>query len=331
LHYKSLDGLRGLAAFMVVVGHYENQTKSLDGLLEGSGQLAVMIFFCLSGFLMGRLYLTKETTTRTVAAFAQRRIARVVPLYIALVLVSYFYIKITGARLPMYHIEDNNILEHLLFWEGTSVLWTIAVEVQFYAVFPLIWFAYRRLGYAVIIWLALAAAWVTILNFPSYPVLITYAPYFMTGVAISLIPQSFKVKGANVLFLALLVSLFVSYPGVREILGVMARGTWKSTAYMFLIPALLVATLHAPIAEKILGNRVAKFAGDISYSIYLLHMPVMYTLMSTEIVQNDAAFFATYIACATTLAWLSYRFFETPARRWISSIGSRERLAAQTT
>ena len=78
-----LDGLRGLAALIVVVSHYSNETLLWGGVLgKGGGQTGVMLFFLLSGFLMAHLHLGEAFTARNVGRYALRRIARVYPLFL---------------------------------------------------------------------------------------------------------------------------------------------------------------------------------------------------------------------------------------------------------
>src|SRR5580704_17034654 len=85
-HRPELDGLRGLAAYVVVVSHISNESNLWNGLLgRGGGQLGVMLFFVLSGYLMGALYLDRPFRAGEVWAYAVRRIARVVPLFYVVV------------------------------------------------------------------------------------------------------------------------------------------------------------------------------------------------------------------------------------------------------
>jgi peptidoglycan/LPS O-acetylase OafA/YrhL len=81
----ALDGLRGMAALMVVVSHVSNSTDLWGNLLgNGGGQVGVMIFFVLSGYLIGALYLGQPFTLANVWEYGVRRVARVVPAFYAL-------------------------------------------------------------------------------------------------------------------------------------------------------------------------------------------------------------------------------------------------------
>ena len=99
---RRLNTLRGLAALIVVISHYSNDTLILGGLLGyGAGQLGVMLFFVLSGFLMTHLYGTQALDSSAAKRFAIARIARVVPLFVVVVIASYALYK-AGIRDVFY-------------------------------------------------------------------------------------------------------------------------------------------------------------------------------------------------------------------------------------
>jgi peptidoglycan/LPS O-acetylase OafA/YrhL len=84
----------------------------------------VMLFFLLSAFLMSVLYWDKEPTLENLLAFMRARFARVLPLYLLIVVVSFAF------RWP-YAVNDVGMFaSHLFFLHGTSSLWTIPPEVQ---------------------------------------------------------------------------------------------------------------------------------------------------------------------------------------------------------
>ena len=92
MQIRRLNFLRGLAALIVVVSHFSNKTGAWGQLLgRGAGQIGVMLFFMLSGFLMTYIYWKREASQKNLLLFFQSRLARVVPLYLFVVLVSYFF------------------------------------------------------------------------------------------------------------------------------------------------------------------------------------------------------------------------------------------------
>lgn len=143
--YAALDGLRGLAAYTVVVSHYVGSVSKggpaydghtiLEPLLQ-AGQVGVMLFFVISGFLMGALYMRTPWTNASARAFYVKRFGRVVPLYYLLVVVSFTLQMTLNSVWPFYYVDS--FWRFMLFWYGgNNVLWTIPVEVQFYAFFPI--------------------------------------------------------------------------------------------------------------------------------------------------------------------------------------------------
>ncbi|TYC87321.1 acyltransferase [Novosphingobium sp. BW1] len=80
-HFPALDGARGVAAMAVVVSHCANAGFFLRIPGEGTGQMGVLLFVLLSGFLMAFLYGQRSFTNRQVMRYATHRIARVFPLF----------------------------------------------------------------------------------------------------------------------------------------------------------------------------------------------------------------------------------------------------------
>jgi peptidoglycan/LPS O-acetylase OafA/YrhL len=327
MRYNSLDGLRGVAAYTVVISHFSNHTDFLGGLLgQGAGQQGVMLFFVLSGFLMARLYADRPFDRQSVVAFFQHRISRVVPLFILVVLTSYFWRATSGSHWPLYDINDQNLVQHLTFWRGWDVFWTIPVEVQFYALFPIFWFAYRKLGASLIPWIGLLIAVLATIGYPRTPALLPYLPFFLIGAAISMLPRMDR-HAANALFVICAAAYILEFPQIRNALGSFRGGFWESPIYMLLMPALLVAALDSPVADRTLGTRPMRFLGNISYSVYLLHYPVLYALTSLE-VANVSLFLAIFLAVTTMVGWLSFRFFELPVRGFMNNVGRRRAVPA---
>ena len=85
-YINSLTGLRGVAAFIVFISHCSNQGMLPDVLGDGLGQIGVMLFFILSGFLMAHLYLDKEASVNNIKNYLVARVGRIFPLYFLLIL-----------------------------------------------------------------------------------------------------------------------------------------------------------------------------------------------------------------------------------------------------
>jgi peptidoglycan/LPS O-acetylase OafA/YrhL len=324
----ALDGLRGLAAFVVVVSHFSNQTGFLGGLLGArAGQLGVMLFFLISGFLMARLYVEQPLRAEAVVGFFQKRVARVFPLYLCVVLVSAAMYDALGARSTFFAVTRDNLLGHLLFWEGVSILWTIPVEVHFYALVPLIWWVTARVGtaWSAAILLAIGGALLASTGITKFQTLPHHLPFFLIGMVLSsAIPRVPTGRDAfrNVAFLGALFAGVLCMPQVAlTLLGVDYPGLWKSPIHLAAMTALLATSLLSPLAGSAFGGRVGRFFGDISYSVYLLHLPLLGWMKSFEALRSrPGVFLLVFLTALIALCALSYRLLEAPARRRINAI-----------
>ena len=107
---------------------------------RGFGQIGVMLFFVLSGFLMAHLYARNEFDSIQVRRYALARIGRVVPLYLMVLFIS---IIASNYVFPDFYYSFEELPSTLLaitFIKAPYVFWTIPVEVQFYCMFVGFWF-----------------------------------------------------------------------------------------------------------------------------------------------------------------------------------------------
>ena len=118
-HIPALDGLRGLAIGTVMLSHYSNHTNLFGKLLgQGAGQIGVMLFFVLSGFLMARLYFDVPIRLASIGTFYRRRVARVVPLFLFATAAGLAFYLLTGSALPGIGVTPENLLSNVLFLDG---------------------------------------------------------------------------------------------------------------------------------------------------------------------------------------------------------------------
>ena len=163
LYFPSLNGLRFIAAFMVIIHHVEifrnrmGQIYSTLPCIRIFGGLGVDLFFVLSGFLITYLLLSEQNKTKTISIkdFYIRRILRIWPLYFFLIVIGFFLLpKFSffefGTSLTDIH---NNFIEKTLmflvflpnvafaFLSETpylTQLWSVGVEEQFYLTWPVL-------------------------------------------------------------------------------------------------------------------------------------------------------------------------------------------------
>lgn len=120
-HLDALDGLRGLAAILVIADH------TWDG-FKGTGASAVWIFFALSGFLLARPFIEdpgRVASLDYMSGYFSRRFKRIVPIYYVYIVVVFIFSKRFGLGLM-----------HALFLEGDGHLWAIPQEILFYIALP---------------------------------------------------------------------------------------------------------------------------------------------------------------------------------------------------
>jgi peptidoglycan/LPS O-acetylase OafA/YrhL len=331
---RALDGLRGLAAMIVVLGHVSNASGLLDGVLgRGDGQLGVMIFFVLSGFLMGHLYLGTAPGARSIGRFLVRRLARVVPLYLVLVLASFLVIQLLPpGRQWVYPIKDlGDLLDHLALVRGTDVLWSVVVEIKFYLLVPLIWLLYARSPRATLLAIGAIITLIFLTHLPlGWPRLpgarfLAYLPYFLAGLVLArtVAPGVAAGDGGrwNLLFAAMLAGVVLLYPKVAAHWMPVDLGLWSNPLCLLVVGALLVASLRAPIADVVLGSRPFRFLGRVSYGVYLLHMPVLVNIDHfSRLDHKPVIYLIVTLALVLLLAQGAFVLIERPARdainRW---------------
>ncbi|HEV3218350.1 MAG TPA: acyltransferase [Candidatus Acidoferrales bacterium] len=163
-----LDGLRGMAIFLVVAGHYTDfiHGTRVASFLQTSLYLywtGVDLFFVLSGFLIGGILLDHRESASYFRTFYTRRFFRIVPLYYTWIGI-YILLVTFGSAFLRAHVHtgtfqpvDRGILSHFLFLQnfGNPInsslsfwwffpLWSLAVEEQFYLISPLVVFLISR-------------------------------------------------------------------------------------------------------------------------------------------------------------------------------------------
>jgi peptidoglycan/LPS O-acetylase OafA/YrhL len=140
-----LDGLRGMAALSVVLAHYFGEVNHRIGMLD-LGWVGVILFFVLSGFLVGGILMDNRDAPRFFSAFYARRAFRIFPIYYLVVCLALAFSDATrGSPWSDAHFDPlvyaayaQNIAATLYGPEGKvfQPLWTLAVEEQFYLLAP---------------------------------------------------------------------------------------------------------------------------------------------------------------------------------------------------
>ena len=350
-YMPGLDGLRALAVLAVIAYHLHL------GWAPG-GMLGVGVFFTLSGYLITDLLLGQHETTGTLqlADFWRRRARRLLPALSVLLAVVTAWVTLLdrpqlsalrGVVLAAVGYVTNwwLIAQHSSYFaqfgppSPLGHLWSLAVEEQFYLVWPwLLWLGLRwtrgrpgtrsRLAAATALLAALSAIEMATLYRPGYdPTRIydgsdTRAFALLIGAALAFVWPSRHLRGgitrgarrildgAGVTGLAVIVGLICC---TNEYSAFLYRG---GMVLLSVATALVVGTAASPASRigRALGWGPLRWLGVRSYGIYLWHYPII-VLTTPASGRDTLARGALQVAASIGVAELSWRYIEEPVRR----------------
>ncbi|TCL74816.1 acyltransferase [Rhizobium sp. BK251] len=325
-HIASLDGLRGVAAIVVVVSHIGLVFPSLHQLTFADiGSTAVALFFALSGFLMAYLYSGHPPTRKDAADFLVSRLARIYPAYLLAIVVAAILSAIPGLDYVHPISGPVEIARHVLMLGSSGVLWSIPPEIQFYMLFPLVWLCLARpLAHAnILAAIGATLAVAALLGFPGPGILLTSKLHFFLFGAIAgrlhqYVPKQSAGPVIGVLALALPVVILI----YRQWFSL--ESPWgMAPAFAAALIVWLVAMEH-PISARLFAAAPLRFAGNISFSLYLLHVPVLFlTYRILDGMLPVTVILALGLCLAFVVAYGSYRLVEVPSRRALRSLWQR--------
>jgi peptidoglycan/LPS O-acetylase OafA/YrhL len=334
-----IDGLRAIAVLLVLLFHM--------GLGFPGGYVGVDVFFVISGFLITSIVVKQIRAGRfSMAGFYERRVRRLAPALIVTVAVTlfagWFYaLPDDYARLGQAVVAQPLMAGNLYHWRSSNYFapdaetlpllhtWSLAVEEQFYLVFPLLllWLCQRRSGWLMPVLVVLCCVslalgiWGTA-RFPkaAFYLLPTRAWEMLLGGLLALWPLRPDEDSPALR----------QFSSLMGLLAVAAAVAWFDAATPYpgvyaLVPCLGAALfLRANQQELTQAGRVLTwyplvYIGRISYSLYLIHWPliVLYRYVHPEepqLLQRIAL-----AGVSLLLAMLSYHWVETPVRvgRWL--------------
>lgn len=345
-YLPGLDGLRAVAVLAVVAYH-------LTFSWAKGGLLGVGVFFVVSGYLITDLLMSELHHRGTIALkqFWARRARRLLPaLFVMLFVVMGFVTLFEHSQLPamrsdllpaiFYYSNWWFIFRHVSYFakfgppSPLGHLWSLAIEEQFYLVWPFVilagvrWIRSRRLRIALILAAAAGSATEMALLFAPYvnPTRVydgtdTRAFALLIGAALAMtLPRSQAFApistGARRVIEAVgtasLIGIFVMYWQVGEYSPFLYRG---GMVLLSVLTAGVIAVIVHPGARlgKLLGRNPLRWIGERSYGIYLWHYPVIVLTTPTHAPPNLLRAFLQ-VGASITLAALSWRFIEQPVR-----------------
>jgi peptidoglycan/LPS O-acetylase OafA/YrhL len=343
-HRREIDGLRAIALLPVILYH-------LGVSFFKGGFVGVDVFFVISGYLITSLiFIEKESGDFSILKFYERRIRRIFPSLFLVIIVSTFaaWFVLSPSDLIDFSKSIQTVpllISNLYFWrrggyfETSSELspmfhtWSIAVEEQFYLLFPIFLIFCWRLRRKIII-LSMVLA-------------------FTASLIVAELSSSSNRTGSYYLLTTrvweLLLGAFVGIyllnkpqrkidPFRTNILGLLGFGMITFSIFSFnqsinhpglitLIPTLgtvliILFVKTETYLGRILGNKFFVGIGLVSYSAYLWHQPIFafykYLNPNTNLFQIGLLIFLIFL-----LSFLSYKYVEKPFRNW-NLINSRK-------
>lgn len=335
---REIDGLRALAVAPVVLFHAGFEAFS-------GGFVGVDVFFVISGYLITSIILAELRDGKfSIISFYDRRARRILPALLLVLLVS---IILSWLWLLPSAMKDFSLslvavsffASNILFWRESGYFdtaaelkpllhtWSLAVEEQYYLLFPLFLMSFWRLGkrwIVVLLGLAFAisfalAQWGSYANpSASFYLLPTRGWELLMGAFSAFYLSNAERRSGHIdrklreigawLGLALIIFAVFSYSKATPFPGAYALAPTVGTTLI-----ILFAT-HQTAAGMFIGNRVFVGIGLISYSTYLWHQPLFAFARQRTLAEPSHLAFLALSTLALVMGYLSWRFVEAPFR-----------------
>lgn len=316
-NFDSIDILRGLAAIMVVLSHISGILSTMGPIqpllrifLE-YGYLGVDIFFVISGFIITHSLIVSDYRLRLFPRFLLKRIIRIEPSYllsVAFVLLLSYIVTLS----PIYRgipfiIDVKQVLYHISYlpthygykWLN-PVYWSLEAEFHFYVLIGLFYPIIFHTKATLVLFLLLGSG---LTYFMAYHVFY-YSALFVFGIA----SAAFKHQRITIReYYALLLVNFVVAGGFHFDPIKLAVGAL--TSYFLIIQGVHWGRM-----------RIMRFLGRISYSLYLIHMPLatksirVLKLVLTDYIHNVTVLILTLLICLV-VSFVFYLLIERPTQR----------------
>jgi peptidoglycan/LPS O-acetylase OafA/YrhL len=342
--------LRAIAVLSVVLYHTGVS-------FVGGGYVGVDVFFVISGYLItGQIYQELIEGRFTVSGFYERRIRRIIPalLFVILLCIPIALVLLLPPAMADFSasvVATATFLSNVYFWSKSGYFdpasqtlpllhtWSLAVEEQFYVMIPLIMMAVvprlRR-------WAALPLAFIAGVSFALGLYMTEKAP---SGSFFLLPTRAWELLIGSLL--VFVPPIAIGSRTVREVVGVTGLGLIAYAVVTFtndtpfpgaaaLLPTVGAALLifvgrdSWSLTSALLAIRPLVAIGLISYSLYLVHWPMIVFTRYYLLIEPGAVHIVMIIAASLALATFSWHFVERPFRRPRRQPGSRRAAFAAT-
>jgi peptidoglycan/LPS O-acetylase OafA/YrhL len=346
--FHELDSMRGIAAIIVVFGHYLDMFwMHLDKsagfwrplLYVGlSGHESVMYFFVLSGFVLSLPYLSGKA--QPYPLFLWRRTLRIYGPYIGSLMLALIGCALWGGRTittgwrpeTWSSITLPTVIQHILllgnydYGRYNVVIWSLVYEMRISIIFPFVFFLTNKLKLSHTL-LIMAFLLLIGVRGEGHPYLITceYIAVFMVGILLAKhlagISPFYKELSLPGKLFWVVATVFFYFLGHRIIL---IGPLWHLGDMPIVIGSagFIIIGLNSLTAQRALLSRVPLFLGRVSYSLYLVHGVVLFAMAS--ILRDKIghiAFLFLFLSIAIFLSWLFYLGVEKPFTNMSRNVG----------
>jgi peptidoglycan/LPS O-acetylase OafA/YrhL len=353
-HYPILDGLRGIAAIIVVTFHLAEPLASGKlGILVNHGYLAVDFFFLLSGFVMGYAY-DDRWHKMTAGNFFKRRVVRLQPMVVlgmTLGAIGFYFTdstiwplihtvpvwKMLLVMLIGYTILPIPLSLDIRGWQEmhpmNSVGWSLFFEYIANVLYAIWIRKFSKTALSILVGIsALALAHLAItrgdvsggwtLNVEQVRIGLIRTIYpFFAGLLLSRVAKPAPIKNAF-LWCSLLIAIVLYMPRIGGAGNVWMNGIYESVCIIIIFP-LIVYLGASGLMKTQKENRICKFLGDTSYPLYMVHYPLVYFYVAW--VSNHKGvtlaqvwpYAVLILTGSIVLAYAALKWYDEPVRKWM--------------
>jgi peptidoglycan/LPS O-acetylase OafA/YrhL len=373
--FTVLDSMRGLGCLQVVMFHFSNAVYApwTSYWIYRNSWISLDFFFVLSGFVIAYIYAGKLRDMRSTLGFAVRRFGRIWPLHISMLTVLVAFIGLLNLALPhpewmTIKLTDGPfsymslITEFFLlnsvgiwnqnFWNGAA--WSVGAELDVYVIFAVVCLLFGRALVAVSAVMIIIALGAMAMWSPDYlwtsatlGIFRCMAGFFMGVIVYKAYACATRQPGS----LLVLHRDWAASTVEIAMLGLLLVGVYFLDSFgQYGWPSLLsplgfgifvyVFAFSGGVVSRLLDRPMFHRLGDLSYSIYLTHVPVLFVFiwgvwMVNEYLGFDMRWYFIHsrlwagvtmvgiIAVVLMVSSLTYRMIEVPWRDWFAAIGRR--------
>lgn len=354
-HYPILDGLRGVAAVMVVCFHiFEAHAASRFVQVINHGYLAVDFFFLLSGFVVGYAY-DDRWGKMTIGGFFKRRLVRLQPMVIMGMIVGaicfYFQDSVLWPgihEVPVWKMLLVMVIGFTLLpvpssmdirgWTEMHPLdgpgWSLFYEYFANILYGLFVRRFSKIALFILVLLSGAAlVHLTItgtngdviggwsLDLAQVRIGLCRVMYpFFAGLLLCRMAKLAHIKHAF-LWCSLLIIIVLSIPRIGDSQHLWMNGLYESFAIILMFPLIVFLGASGEVSGKYAKN-ICKFLGDISYPIYITHYPLIYIYtgwVADKKIPITQAFPVSLLVLFSSigLAYACLKLYDEPVREWL--------------